>query len=76
MRLRRTLVAARNAFEDQGVLAKLIAQFVDMKSARHGADCYGTGAARPSSTHAGQTLYDAGANAVARSSRERRRVAA
>jgi hypothetical protein len=69
MRLRRTLVAARNAIEDQGVLAKLIAQFVDMKSARHGANCYGTGAARPSSTHAWQTLYDADANTIARSSR-------
>jgi hypothetical protein len=69
-------MAAGDALEDQGVLAKLIAQFVDVKSARHAADCYGTGAPRPSSTHAGQTLYDAVANAVARSSPERRCVAA
>jgi hypothetical protein len=46
-------------------LAKFIAQFLDMKSARHGADCYGTGAARPSSIRTWQALYDAGVNAGA-----------
>jgi hypothetical protein len=67
MRFRRPLVAARNAFEDQGVLAKFIAQFVDMKSGCHAADCYDTGAARPSSIRTGKTLYDTRANSDANS---------
>lgn len=67
MRFRRPLVAACNALEDQGVLAKFIAQFVDMKSDCHAADCHDTGAARPSSVRTGKTLYDAGANSGANS---------
>src|ERR1700728_1427010 len=47
MRLRRTLMTALVAFEDQCVLAKLVAQFVDVKSAAHAADCCHTAPPRP-----------------------------
>src|ERR1700730_178657 len=44
-----SLMPARTALEHQRILTELVAQFVDMKSGRHSADCYDTAAARPSS---------------------------
>jgi hypothetical protein len=49
MRFGGTLMAASGTFEYQSVLAKLIAQFLDVKCAGHAADCYDTATARPSS---------------------------
>jgi hypothetical protein len=62
-------MTARRALEDQSILAKLIAQFVDMKSAEHGADCYDTAAARPSSTKTKGTLYKTDSSPLAESRR-------
>ena len=57
VRLSRTFMSARPAFEDQRVLAKLIAQFVDMKSPRASQDCYEPERRRPSSTRPTATMY-------------------
>lgn len=57
MRLSDSLMTTLRAFEYQGVLAKLIAQFVDRKFAGHIADCYDQERASPSSSEQPQTLY-------------------
>jgi hypothetical protein len=57
MRLGSALMTADSAFEYQRILAKLIAQFVDTKSAGHAADCYEPPPRRPSSTGIDRTLY-------------------
>jgi hypothetical protein len=58
MRFGFSFVAARPAFEGQRVLTELVAQFVDVEFARHGANCCDLRPARPSSTHHPRTLYE------------------
>jgi hypothetical protein len=60
-------MAARRALEGQRVLAKLIAQFVDMKFAGHATDCYEAARASPSSTGTEGTLYKQGSSPLAES---------
>ena len=56
-RLGRPFMAAGRAFEDQCVLTELIAKFLNMKSARHAANCCGTSQTRPSSVDRTVILY-------------------
>jgi hypothetical protein len=49
LRLGIPFITARRAFEHQRVLTELIAKFLDMKSARHAANCCDTSWTRPSS---------------------------
>jgi 6-phosphogluconolactonase (cycloisomerase 2 family) len=50
-------VSALGTLHHQGVLAELIAQFVNMKVGGHGADCQGAMRSRPSSSKVPATLY-------------------
>jgi hypothetical protein len=50
MRIGHALVAARRAFQNQGVLTEFIAQFIDMEMRRHAANCSNDASASPSST--------------------------
>jgi hypothetical protein len=50
-------MTAGRAFEDQCVLTELIAKFLDMKSARHAANCCDTSQMRPFSNSSASTLY-------------------
>jgi hypothetical protein len=52
-------MSAGRALDDQRILTELIAEFIDMKSARHGANCCGISSARPSSIAPLPTLYEA-----------------
>src|SRR5882757_3118584 len=58
-RLRFALMSTLRALQHQGVLAKLIAQLVDLKLGGHGAECYGPMRSRPSSSEVPTTLYGA-----------------
>ena len=57
LRLGRPFMAACRALEDQRVLTELIAEFLDMRSARHAANCCDTSQMRPSSNSTAATLY-------------------
>ena len=50
MRFGGTFMAASATCQYQGILAKLVAQFLDVKCPGHAADCYDTASGRPSST--------------------------
>ena len=56
-RLGSPLMAARRAFENQRALTELIAEFLDMKSTRHAANCCDSSWSRPSSIDRTVTLY-------------------
>jgi hypothetical protein len=58
VRLGLAFVATRCTLEYQRVLAELVAQFVDMEFARHGANCCDPLTARPSSSYDPPTLYE------------------
>ena len=58
MRLGLAFVATRCTLEDQRVLPEFVAQCVDMKFARHGANCCDPLTARPSSSYDPPTLYE------------------
>jgi 6-phosphogluconolactonase len=62
-RLGFALVSALGTLQHQGVLAELIAQFVNMKVGGHAADCHGPMRSRPSSSKVPATLYSANSRA-------------
>jgi hypothetical protein len=57
-------MTALGTFEQQHILAELIAQFFDMKSGAHTEDCYEPESASPSSTGTERTLYEKGSAAA------------